>query len=36
MFPYEALAIYHAGPDAVVKTICEFSGTISLLQEKKP
>ena len=34
MFPDEALAIYHAGPDAVVKTICDFSDTISLLQEK--
>jgi hypothetical protein len=34
MLPDEALAIYHAGPEAVVKTICDFSGTISLLQEK--
>ncbi|MDX2513389.1 MAG: IS66 family transposase [Desulfobacterales bacterium] len=34
MFPDEALAIYHAGPEAVVKTICDFSDTISLLQEK--
>jgi len=34
MLPDEALAIYHTGPKAVVKTICDFSGTISLLQEK--
>jgi len=30
----EALAIYHAGPEAVVKTLCAFSDTIDLLKRK--
>jgi transposase len=34
MLPHEALAIYHAGPQAVVKTICDFTDTINLQHEK--
>ena len=30
----QALAIYHAGPEAVVKTLCAFSGTIGRLENK--
>ncbi len=32
--PEQALAIYHAGPDAVVKVICELSRQVDLLQER--
>jgi transposase len=32
--PEEALAIYHAGPETVVKVLCELSYTVDLLQER--
>lgn len=32
--PEEALAIYHAGPEAVVKTICELSAKLVELEER--
>ncbi len=32
--PEQALAIYHDGPDAVVKVICEWSRQVDLLQER--
>lgn len=32
--PEEALAIYHAGPEAVVKTICELSQTVCKLSAR--
>ena len=32
--PEQALAIYHAGPDAVVKVICELSRQVDLLQKR--
>ena len=32
--PEEALAIYHAGPDVVVKVICELSQQVDLLQKR--
>ena len=31
--PEQALAMYHAGPDAVVKTICELSAQVDRLQK---
>ena len=31
--PEEALAIYHAGPEAVVKTICELSAKVCALSQ---
>ena len=30
----EALAIYHAGPETVVKVICELSAQVARLSEK--
>ena len=33
MTPEEALAIYHAGPDVVVKVLCELSSQVELLQK---
>jgi transposase len=32
--PEQALAIYHAGPEAVVKVICELSRQVDLLQKR--
>ena len=32
--PEQALAIYHAGPEAVVKVICELSQQVDLLQKR--
>lgn len=32
--PEQALAIYHAGPEAVVKVICELSRQVDLLQQR--
>ena len=32
--PEQALAIYHAGPEAVVKVICELSRQVDLLQRQ--
>lgn len=32
MLPDDALAIYHAGPEVVVKTLCEFCDTIGSLE----
>jgi transposase len=34
MLPDDALAIYHAGPEVVVKTLCEFCDTIGFLENK--
>lgn len=34
MTPEEALAIYHAGPDVVVKVLCELSTQVELLQKQ--
>lgn len=34
IIPEEALAIYHAGPEAVVKTICELSKTVCALSAR--
>jgi transposase len=34
MTPEEALAIYHAGPQAVVKVLCELSAQVELLQQQ--
>jgi len=32
--PEQALAIYYAGPEAVVKVICELSRQVDLLQKR--
>jgi len=34
MTPEEALAIYHAGPEVVVKALCELSNQVELLQKQ--
>lgn len=34
MTPEEALAIYHAGPDVVVKVLCQLSSQVELLQKQ--
>ena len=34
MKPDEALAVYHAGPEVVVKTLCAINDTIALLKNK--
>jgi len=34
MTPEEALTIYHAGPDVVVKLLCELSNQVELLQKQ--
>jgi len=34
MTPEEALALYHAGPQAVVKLLCELSAQVELLQKQ--
>ena len=34
MTPEEALAIYHAGPDVVVKVLCDLSNQVELLQKQ--
>jgi len=34
MTPEEALTIYHAGPDVVVKLLCELSNQVELLQQQ--
>jgi len=34
MTPEEALAIYHAGPEVVVKVLCELSAQVELLQKQ--
>ena len=34
MTPEEALAIYNAGPDIVVKVLCELSSQVKLLQKQ--
>lgn len=34
MLPDDALAIYHAGPEVVVKTLCEFCDTLGSLENR--
>ena len=34
MLPDDALAIYHAGPEVVVKTLCGFCDTIGSLENR--
>jgi len=34
MTPEEALAIYHAGPEVVVKVLCALSNQVELLQKQ--
>lgn len=34
MTPEEALSIYHAGPEVVVKVLCELSAQVELLQKQ--
>jgi len=34
MTPEEALAIYHAGPDVVVKVLCQLSSQVEMLQKQ--
>ena len=34
MTPEEALSIYHAGPEVVVKSLCEFSTQVQLLEKQ--
>ena len=34
MTPEEALSIYHAGPDVVVKVLCQLSGQVEMLQKQ--
>ena len=34
MTPEEALSIYHAGPDVVVKVLCQLSSQVELLQKQ--
>jgi transposase len=34
MMPEEVLAIYHTGPQVVVKLLCELSAQVELLQKQ--
>ena len=34
MTPEEALSIYHAGPDIVVKVLCQLSSQVQMLQKQ--